>query len=676
LKKWLIGIGALVVLVVVALLVAPFLIPTDTYKAQLVSLVKQQTGRDLAIKGPVRLSFLPSVAVEASDVTFANAPGAHDPNMVSLKKLAIELRVLPLLHGGIELGEFVLTEPQISLEIDKNGKPNWAFATAAPAAGAPGAKTPTAAPAPAAAGGGGGLPLSGISLSDVRIENGNISYRDDRTGVEKEVSAINMKLALPSLSSPLAAEGSAQYNGQKLALSLGVQKPDALLSGKESGFSIKLDGAPLTVGFAGNMTGLPPQKFGGTIDLTVPSVRDLATWAGSPLPPGGGLQKLMIKGKVDAAGSKYSFSDADIAIDAITGKGSLAVDLGGAKPALKGSLAVDKLDVNPYLPPETGAGAGATPASAPGAAKPAGGAPAAPAAASSGWSDAPIDVSGLGLANADFDVKAGSILYRKIQVGPSALAIHLKDSKLETDLSQLTLYGGQGTGKINVDGAAPTPGVAMNFSLSGVQVEPLLQAAANMDRLTGTAKVNFDVAGSGKSQRALVSALNGKGAFALADGELKGVNLVSLAQNAAKSITGGTGGDNVTPFGSLTGTFVITNGILKNNDVQLKSGVVPMTGAGTVDLPNRHVDYKVTPSMAGLVSMPIIVSGPWDDLSYRPDLAGALQGTAKGLVSTPGAILNSVPGVNQVPGVGSLPGGSNSGSSGSGFNPLKGLFGK
>ena len=57
------------------------------------------------------------------------------------------------------------------------------------------------------------------------------------------------------LDSPLAAEGSAQYNGQKLALSLGVDKPGALLSGKQSGFSVtRLDGAPLTdQRFAGGM---------------------------------------------------------------------------------------------------------------------------------------------------------------------------------------------------------------------------------------------------------------------------------------------------------------------------------------------------------------------------------------------------------------------------------------
>ena len=54
-KKLLIGIGCLIVLLIVIALVAPFLIPTDTYRNQLVALVNQATGRTLTIAGPVKL---------------------------------------------------------------------------------------------------------------------------------------------------------------------------------------------------------------------------------------------------------------------------------------------------------------------------------------------------------------------------------------------------------------------------------------------------------------------------------------------------------------------------------------------------------------------------------------------------------------------------------------------
>ena len=89
----------------------------------------------------------------------------------------------------------------------------------------------------------------------------------------------------------------------------------------------------------------------------------------------------------------------------------------------------------------------------------------------------------------------------------------------------------------------------------------------------------------GKSQRALISALNGKGALDLSNGQLKGVNLIAMAENATAPLTGASG-DSRTDFGALTGTFTITNGIAHNDDLQLKSGIIPITGRGQSIFPH------------------------------------------------------------------------------------------
>lgn len=164
----------------------------------------------------------------------------------------------------------------------------------------------------------------------------------------------------------------------------------------------------------------------------------------------------------------------------------------------------------------------------------------------------------------------------------------------------------------------------------------MLRDAANFERLTGSGNLAFDVTGHGKSQREIVSSLNGKGNLNLANGKIEGVNIIAFMKNVASTATGGQGGANETDFGALTGTYTIANGILRNNDLKLTSPEVPMTGAGTVDLPLRQVDYKLTPSVAGLLAVPVTISGPWDDLSYRPDLAGV----AKSLAQDPGKALD------------------------------------
>jgi AsmA protein len=657
-KKLLIGLAVVVVLVIAAGVAIPFFVPLDTYKGRIVALVKSETGRDLKIDGAVHFALFPSVALEANEVSLSNPPGAASPNMVQLKTLNVELKLFPLIHGGLEISQFKLVQPAIALEVDKQGRPNWAFNTPAQTGTAPPAGRPGATP-PAASGG--GTTFSAISLGDVSIVDGQASYLDQRTGEKKQLTGINMTLSLPSLDQPFAAKGSAVWDGEKATLAIQIDKPGTLQRGGASPASITFAAKPINFAFKGDATGATLAKLSGGIDLSTPSVRGLAKWVGIAFDaPGSGFGQMTLSGKIDKQADKIAFTNAVIALDAIKATGALSVDTGGAKPVLAGRLDVDKLDANPYLPPETKSG---SVASSGGTAAGGGGGGNAPAPAAStksaGWSDAPIDLSPLKLANADFTLSANSILYRKIQVGRSALALHLKEGRFEADLSQMALYQGKGQGKFTADGSGAVPSIAINFDLAGVAIQPLAKDAADFDKLSGTGSVVIDVAGRGRSEREIIGNLGGKGSLNLANGDLKGVNLIAFVKNTTSALTSAIGGSNKTDFGSLSGTYTITNGILRNNDLKLTSPEVPMSGAGTVDLPQRTVNYRVTPNVAGLLAVPLDITGPWDNLSYRPDLAGI----AKGLAQDPGKALDALG-----------KGGSGAGSAAGGL--LKGLLGK
>jgi AsmA protein len=386
----------------------------------------------------------------------------------------------------------------------------------------------------------------------------------------------------------------------------------------------------------------------------------LATWTGGSLPPtSGGLAALKIGGKLAVAGPRVKFTGAEIALDAIKAKGDLAVDASGQKPYLNGKLDVDKLDINPYLPPEQPASATAKPGAAPAAAT--GAPPSAakatpapaptPAPASAGWSDQPIDVSGLKVANADFALTVGGIVFKKITIGKSALTVQLKDSKLAADLTQMELYQGGGKGGVRLDGAAPVPAFEANFDLAKVQAQPLLRDVMDFDRLSGNANGNVAVTAHGKSQRELIGSLDGKGALSFLDGAVKGINIGALIRNPVGAIVDPAAQKNEqTDFSELSGSFTITNGILKNSDLELKSPLLRVAGAGTVDLPQRTVNYRIDPKVAltaqgqggksdvSGVEVPVLVEGPFDHLTYRPQVEAllkdpkALEGQLKGLL--------------------------------------------
>lgn len=637
-KKILIAIGGLIVLVIAALLIAPMVIPVDTYKNEILAQVEKATGREARIDGDFGISLFPTVKFTAGKFSLANAKGGKAGKMVSLEQLNVQVAVLPLISGNVVIDSFVLDKPVINLEVDAQGRPNWVFTPAA------GAKPGTAAgktmqdgkQAAKADGDSGGLGISGLQLGDVRLVDGRIAYSDAKSGVSHTVNAINMSVSLPSMASPMAAKGSLVWNKEKIDLVLGIDNPNAFLAGTQTGLNAAVAASTVKFDFKGKASSKPQMKASGTIDLDVPSVRKLAAWAGQPMDaPGTGFGPLKINGQIGVDGQKYSFTKAKLSLDAIQATGDFRFDGSGRVPYINAGLGTGMLDLNPYLPPEKTAGAGAK-------AAPAGTGGNAQKPAAQGWSTDPIDLSGLRAVNADIALNVAGLMMRKIKIGKSGINVALKGGRLTTKLTEMALYGGNGTATITADGAAKTPAVTAKLDLSGLQANPALMDAIDMDKIEGTLNANMDVAMRGGSQKAMVSALGGKGKVVFANGAIRGINIAAMVRNAASAFLDSSArAQQKTDFAELSGTFNIVRGVLSNNDLTLLSPLLRVGGKGTVNMPDRTVNYRIEPKVVAStkgqggsadtsgIKVPVIVSGPWDNLSYKPDLAGMIDGIAK-----------------------------------------------
>lgn len=612
-KKIAIIAGAVAVVGLGAVLALPALVPAERIKDEVVGAVKGATGRDLSIQGKVSVSVLPSLSVQVSNVALSNPPGFTAKEFARLGALDVKLKLFPLLSGKVEVDSFVLVDPVIALEVDRQGRANWVFGEAQPAA-----KTKDAAPS----GQGGGMAPAGLSLGEVRISNGKLTYADARSAAREEVERIDLAVTLKSLDDPFSAKGQAAWRGKTVTVALSAARPRALVEGGASAVEANMGSEVVTLAFKGEASGGAQAGAKGDLDLSVPSVRNLAGWAtGKPLDmPGSGLGPFSLKGKLAASGASVALSQAQLSLDAIKAAGDIAVNTAGSRPAIKGRLEVETLDLNPYLPPEDPAKAKAASATAgPG-----------------DWSDAPLDASGLKAVDADLALAAGGIKVRAITIGKSALHVALKDGRLAADLSQLSLYDGTGKGKLALDGSSPGIGLDASFTLAGLKAEPFLRDAAQFDRIEGTGGAEIHVTGRGRTERQLVSSLDGRGEISFLDGAIKGINLAEMVRNVGSAFTAG-GGSQKTDFAELGGSFTINDGIVTNKDLALKSPLLRVEGAGTVDMPKRRLDYRVEPkavaslqgqgaqgNLAG-VMVPVLVEGPWHALSFRPDLAGAAK---------------------------------------------------
>ena len=125
LKKFLFVIGGLVLLIGVALAVFAASFDPNDYKEEIQAQVKTQTGRDLQLSGPLKLSVFPWLGVEANAIGLSNAAGFDDAEFARIEQVEVRLRLLPLFSGQIQLGQIGLTGLSLNLQRKADGSNNW-----------------------------------------------------------------------------------------------------------------------------------------------------------------------------------------------------------------------------------------------------------------------------------------------------------------------------------------------------------------------------------------------------------------------------------------------------------------------------------------------------------------------------------------------------------------------
>ena len=166
--KWLVGIGAVVVLLLgVAAIALPRLVDTPRVQAMIAGSAAQAIGRPVKFESlSVGLFPLPSIALHKLEV-------AEDPQFGTAPFLALEtgriyLKLRPLLSGRVEFGDITLERPRIALIRSADGRLN--VASLAPASESRNASRP------GRSSGGGTGGVAAAVVSRVKIDRGVIMY--------------------------------------------------------------------------------------------------------------------------------------------------------------------------------------------------------------------------------------------------------------------------------------------------------------------------------------------------------------------------------------------------------------------------------------------------------------------------------------------------------------------
>ena len=121
---WVAGaaVGLLVVLPAIGAGIALARFDPDSLKPRIEAAVQQATGRRLTLAGPIglKLALVPTLTVEGA--ALANMPGGSRPEMARVRRVEVELALLPLLRQRVEVRRLRLVEPDILLETDAAGR--------------------------------------------------------------------------------------------------------------------------------------------------------------------------------------------------------------------------------------------------------------------------------------------------------------------------------------------------------------------------------------------------------------------------------------------------------------------------------------------------------------------------------------------------------------------------
>jgi AsmA protein len=624
----------------------------EKIKGELSRVMLEQKQRKLDIAGKLELSVWPDVSIKLGRLTLSEAGGKEE--FLALDSARVAVAVMPLLSKQVKVQRVEVNGLKATLVKRKDGTLNIADLLGG---------SPEKPGTGVGAGDTANSPLQ-IDIAGIKVANAQLTWRDEKSGRTTALSnldlgtgrvqadgakqtlaidalslaakgksgadAFELKLDAPkldispekagseSLSLAATLAGSGRTVAAKLVLSAVEGNAHALKVGKlvfdldaktgETTVKAHLD-SPVAANLAAQTVAL--DKFSGSADIANP-------------------QMPMKQLKLPLSGSlRADLAQQTVALELATqfDESKIAAKLKVAKftpLALGFDLDIDQLNVDKYLPPKK--------------------------AEDKSAKEDKLDFSALKGLDVNGAIRIGALQVSKLKLAKLNAKIAIAGGRLDVSPLTLNLYEGAASGNLSLNAAGNN--VAMKQSLAGVSINPLMKDLADKDLLEGRGNVALDVTSRGDSVAAMKKALAGSASLSLKDGAIKGINLAqSLRDLKAKlgakqdSTQQAKAGDK-TDFSELTASLKIANGIAHNDDLAMKSPFLRLSGAGDIDIGGGQMNYVAKASVVGTsagqggketdqlkgVTVPVRVSGPFDNLAYKIEFGSLVSEAAKAKV--------------------------------------------
>jgi AsmA protein len=644
---------AFIIAILVTVVCLPFIINLNDFKAQIETAVKQQTGRTLTITDELELSFFPWLGLSTGQLRLENADGFNQQPFAQIQQSQIKVHLLALFSKKLEVSEIIFKGLQLHLSKNKQGINNWDDLSPSSSNNAKLSH-----------------PFALLAIAGLSIEDASITWDNFQTNQHSQIKNIHLKIGKLAFNQQIPIQLSLklhhlyadliqsvdlsanlsinpaldifQFNGLRVKLvnqgafipteSLTINlfangvfdktKQYLHLSKLQINqgalqFNTQLDGyftEPAHIKMTTAVTKFNLAKFLSSLQIDLPKMTDKKA-----------LTSLALDFTLQANTNQINLNPLRLVVDDTTLKGSLQLN-NFIEPVIQFDLAVDKIDLDRYLPPKTNPKKIISPATT----------------AVAALSSLPVEL--LRKLNATGKIAIEQLKMSHLTLQGFTLKVDAKAGVIQSNQAIKQFYQGHYQGGFNLNVNAQEPVFIVNENFNDIHLLSLLTAINVAIPLAGLLDLKAEVTGHGKTEARITSSLTGQLSFLLKDSVIN-AELWQKIMHSVKSLFNATANKIQNKPTQLGATVYINQGLLQNNDLLACMSNIQLTGKGYANLLTQKLDYQIQAlpiqqsaidnELSVINRQPIIIklSGTFSKPRYRLNIAQRLLNKNSGKIT-------------------------------------------
>jgi AsmA protein len=521
----------------------------------------RETGRVLRIGGDLDVRFgWPQPRIHARSVTFANPVWATEKQMVAADVVEIAVDLSQLMRKNLVLPEIRLERPVVFLEQGSDGRKNWLLDLHQQDEGAR------------------------IQIGRLMLDHGLLGYDDvkQKTRIRAEISTSDM----PPIRAGIGFDAQGQYKGLPLR-ARGNGGPVLGLRDESTPYQLQTD---LTVGRTnlkvdGTITSLlKVSSVNMRLALRGESLEQLFPLLGIAFPE---TRAYATEGQLVHSEQTWRYEKFSGRIGNSNIAGTLQVDTGGKRPAMKADLVSSLLDFAD-LAPLIGARPGRVQTNAPTQKS------VAAVTQVRVLPDLPFNADRWDSVDAEVTLQARTLRHAE-ELPLEGLIAHLslRDSVLTLDPLNFGVAGGQLTAVISLDGRKDPIEATAQLRARKVLLAKLFPTVELNKNSVGQINGEFNLWGKGNSVRGMLASSNGKMGLVVRGGEISKLMMEKAGLHLWEILALKVTGDKLVKLRCGVADFDVKDGTMYAEALVFDTEVTTLVGTGSIDLGQEKLDLAL-----------------------------------------------------------------------------------